>query len=149
MSDPEANKAIVRRYFEMFNSGDLSQLADIVSEDYGDKLEGQSSGIAVIRSYLEGLKASFPDFTWTIEQIIGEGDRVAVMNRVSGTQLNDFGDIKATGNRVDFAAFQFYRIADGKLAEHWEVADFAKFQEQLTAKPAARAFKSFQSTLKS
>ena len=149
MSDPEANKAIVRRYFEMFNSGDMSQLADIVSEDYGDKLEGQSSGIAIIRTYLEGLKASFPDFTWTIEQIIGEGDRVAVMNRVSGTQLNDFGDIKATGNRVDFAAFQFYRIADGKLAEHWEVADFAKFQEQLTAKPAARAFKSFQSTLKS
>ena len=94
------------------------------------------------------MKASFPDLTWTIEQIIGEGDRVAVMNRVSGAQLNDFGDIKATGNRVDFAAFQFYRIADGKLAEHWEVADFAKFQEQLTAKPAAAAFKSFQSTLK-
>ena len=42
-----------------------------------------------------------------------------------------------------------YRIADGKLAEHWEVADFAKFQEQLTAKPSATAFKSFQSTLKS
>ena len=149
MSDSEANKAIARRYFEMFNSGDLSQLADIVSEDYGDKLEGQSSGIAVIRSYLEGLKASFPDLTWTIEQIIGEGDRVAVMNRVSGTQVNDFGQIKATGNRVDFAAFQFYRIADGKLAEHWEVADFTKFQEQLTAKPSATAFKSFQSTLKS
>ena len=50
MSDIETNKAIVRRYFEMFNSGDLSQLAAIVSKDYGDKLEGQSSGIAVIRS---------------------------------------------------------------------------------------------------
>jgi predicted ester cyclase len=149
MSDSEANKAVVRRYFDMFNSGDFTPLAEIVSEDYGDKLEGQTSGIQVIRSYLEGLKASFPDFTWTIEQIIGEGDRVAVMNRVSGTQRNDFGDIKATGNRVDFAAFQFYRIADGKLAEHWEVADFAKFQEQLTAKPAATAFKSFQTTLKS
>jgi steroid delta-isomerase-like uncharacterized protein len=149
MSDIETNKAIVRRYFEMFNSGDLSQLAAIVSKDYGDKLEGQSSGIQVIRNYLEGLKASFPDFTWTIEQIIGEGDRVAVMNRVSGTHMNDFGNIKATGNRVSFAAFQFYRIADGKLAEHWEVADFAKFQEQLTAEPAAIAFKSFQNTLKS
>ncbi|MER8765482.1 ester cyclase [Mesorhizobium sp. M0012] len=101
-----------------------------------------------MRGYLEGLKSSFPDFTWTIEQIIGEGDRVAVMNRVSGTQVNDFGEIKATGNRVDCAAFQFYRIADGKLAEHWEVADFAKFQEQLTAKPPGSAFKAFQNTLK-
>ncbi|WP_352539474.1 MULTISPECIES: ester cyclase [unclassified Mesorhizobium] len=51
--------------------------------------------------------------------------------------------MKATGNRVDFAAFQFYRIADGKLAEHWEVADFAKFQEQLTAKPPGSAFNAF------
>jgi hypothetical protein len=68
----------VRRYFEMFNSGDFSQLADIVSEDYGDKLEGQTSGIQVIRSYFEGLKASFADFIWTIWQIIGESDRVAV-----------------------------------------------------------------------
>ncbi|TPK92563.1 ester cyclase [Mesorhizobium sp. B2-4-12] len=45
------------------------------------------------------------------------------MNWVSGTQVNDFGEYKATGNRFDFAAFQFYQIADGKLAEHWEVAD--------------------------
>ncbi|MER8417969.1 nuclear transport factor 2 family protein [Mesorhizobium sp. M1329] len=40
MSDSDANKAIVRRYFDMFNSGDLTQLADIVSQDYGDKLNG-------------------------------------------------------------------------------------------------------------
>lgn len=70
------------------------------------------------------------------------------MNRVSGTLVNDFGDIKANGNRVDFAAFQFYRVADGKVAEHWDVADFAKFQEQLTAKPAATTFKSFQNNHK-
>ncbi len=38
MSESEADKAIVRRYFEMFNSGDMNQLADIVSEDYGDGL---------------------------------------------------------------------------------------------------------------
>lgn len=40
MSGSDANKAIVRRYFDMFNSGDLTQLADIVSQDYGDKLNG-------------------------------------------------------------------------------------------------------------
>ncbi|MGH8646907.1 MAG: ester cyclase, partial [Gammaproteobacteria bacterium] len=102
----------------------------------------------VIRSYLQGLKASFPDFTWTIEQIIAEGDRVAVMNRVTGTHMHDFGEMKATGNRVDFKAFQIYRIANGKLAEHWEVADFAKLQEQLNAKPSGSAFKKFQQTLK-
>ncbi|WP_342316889.1 ester cyclase [Lysobacter sp. FW306-1B-D06B] len=146
-SDIEANKAVVRRYFDAFNRADFSHLDEIVTGDYGDRLEGQAPGIHVIRSYLQGLKASFPDFTWTIEQIVAEGDRVAVMNRVSGTQLNDFGGLKATGNKVDFRAFQIYRIEGGKLAEHWEVADFATFQAQLTAKPKESAFQSFQKGL--
>lgn len=147
--DIEANKAVVRRYFDAFNRADFSQLDEIVTADYGDRLEGQAPGIQVIRSYLQGLKASFPDFTWTIEQIVAEGDRVAVMNRVSGTQVNDFGGLKATGNKVDFRAFQIYRIEGGKLAEHWEVADFATFQAQLTAKPDESAFQSFQKDLDS
>lgn len=146
-NDIEANKAVVRRYFDAFNRADFSRLDEIVTADYGDRLEGQAPGIHVIRSYLEGLKASFPDFTWTLEQIVAEGDRVAVMNRVSGTQLHDFGGLKATGNKVDFRAFQIYRIEGGKLAEHWEVADFATFQSQLTAKPKESAFQSFQKTL--
>lgn len=143
----EANKAVVLRYFDAFNQGDFSHLDEIVTEDYGDRLEGQAPGIEVIRSYLKGLKASFPDFTWTIEQIVAEGDRVAVMNRVSGTNLSDFGGMKATGNRVDFRAFQIYRIQGGKLAEHWEVADFATFQSQLSAKPKESAFQNFQKNL--
>jgi steroid delta-isomerase-like uncharacterized protein len=147
MSDIENNKAVVRRYFDAFNAGDFNQLDDIVAQDYGDKLEGQRSGIEVIRSYLKGLKHSFPDFTWTIEQMIAEGDRVAVINNVSGTQVNEFGDIKATGNHVSFKAFQFYRLENGKLVEHWEIADFQKFQEQLLASPQESAFKKFQSKL--
>lgn len=147
-NDIEANKEVVRRYFDAFNRADFSHLDEIVTADYGDRLEGQAPGIHVIRSYLEGLKASFPDFTWTLEQIVAEGDRVAVMNRVSGTQLHDFGGLKATGNKVDFRAFQIYRIEGGKLAEHWEVADFATFQSQLTAKPKESAFQSFQKNLR-
>jgi len=146
-TDIEANKAVVLRYFDAFNRADFSQLDQIVTADYGDRLEGQAPGIHVIKSYLEGLKASFPDFTWTIEQIVAEGDRVAVMNRVSGTHRADFGGLKATENKVDFRAFQIYRIEGGKLAEHWEVADFATFQAQLEAKTKESAFQSFQREL--
>ncbi|WP_153065615.1 ester cyclase [Xanthomonas campestris] len=147
MSDIDLNKALVRRYFDAFNRGDLTHLADIVTQDYGDRLEGQTAGIDVIRNYLQGLKNSFPDFTWTIEQMLAEGDRVAVMNRVSGTHLGDFGGIAATGNQVDFLAFQIYRIQDRKLAEHWEVADFATFHSQLGATHQMSAFRNFQDVL--
>lgn len=46
---------------------------------------------------------------------------------------NHYGQIKASGNRVDAMAFQLYRIANGQLAEHWEVADFATIMRQLQA----------------
>jgi len=125
-SQLEANKAVVRQYFDTFNSNQLDRLSEVISPEYEDRLEGQTAGIEVLRTYLKGLKTSFPDFTWTIEQIVAEGDRVAVMNRITGTQVRDFGGVKAAGRKVDFKAFQIYKVVDGKLVEHWEVADFRR-----------------------
>ena len=48
-----------------------------------------------------------------------------------GTHKGEFAGVKATGNSVDAMAFQLYRIANGQLAEHWEVADFAMMMRQL------------------
>jgi predicted ester cyclase len=56
---------------------------------------------------------------------------VAVLNSVRGTHKGDFAGIKATSNRIDAMAFQLYRIADGRLVEHWEVADFMTLMNQL------------------
>ena len=131
----DANKAVVRRYFDAFNGSRFAQLGEIVSATYGDRLEGQASGIDVLTKYLRGLKSSFPDIHWKIGQIVAEGDRVAVMNRITGTQKRDFAGIKASGRSIDIEAFQIYRIENGKLAEHWEVADFAKLQKQLSGQP--------------
>jgi len=39
--------------------------------------------------------------------------------------------LKATSRRIDAMAFQLYRIQNGQLAEHWEVADFAMLMQQL------------------
>ncbi len=52
---------------------------------------------------------------------------------VQGTQQADFGTFKARGNPVDARAFQMYRIENGLLAEHWEVADFMTLVQQLQA----------------
>ncbi|WP_352864886.1 ester cyclase [Mesorhizobium sp. M1329] len=54
--------------------------------------------------------------------------------------MNDFGEIKATGNRVDCAAFQFYRIADGKLAEHWEVRQVPGAADRQAARECLQSF---------
>lgn len=63
--------------------------------------------------------------------MIAEGDLVAVLNRVRGTHRGDFGALEAKGGKVDAAALQLYRIENGLLAEHWEVADFMTLFDQM------------------
>jgi steroid delta-isomerase-like uncharacterized protein len=135
MDSVEANKLLVRRFFAAVESGDFGVFDEVVAEDYDDHLPGQSPGRDTLKSYFGGLRAAFPDLRLPISQLIAEGDRVAVLNAVRGTHLGEFLGIAPTGRTVDAQAFQMYRIQDGRLAEHWEVADFTTLLRQLNASP--------------
>lgn len=133
MTSTDANKALVRRFFAAIESGDLALFDEIVAEHYDDHLAGQSPGRENLKKYFTELRRAFPDMALPMTAIVAEGDLVAVLNHVQGTHRGDYGAISATGKRVDVMAFQLYRIEDGKLAEHWEVADFATLMQQLRA----------------
>lgn len=130
-SDPEQNRALVRRFFAAIETGDLQVFDEIVAEQYADHLAGQQPGRENLKKYFAGLRAAFPDMTLPISAMVAEGDLVAVLNRVRGTHRGDFGAFEAKGGKVDAAAFQLYRIEDGLLAEHWEVADFMTLFDQM------------------
>ncbi|MDF2585580.1 MAG: hypothetical protein K0R33_4223 [Mycobacterium sp.] len=131
MSPIEANKQLVRKFFAAVEDGDFEAFDEIVAEDYNDHLPGQTPGREILKTYFQSLRTAFPDVRLPISQMIAEGDRVAVLNAVQGTHRGEFLGIAPTGHRVDASAFQLYRIADGRLAEHWEVADFATLSRQL------------------
>ena len=128
----EHNKALVHRFFAAIESGEFQVFDDIVASDYDDHLPGQGRGRETLKKYFSGLRAAFPDLRLPITAVVAEGDRVAVLNAVRGTQLGEFLGRPASGKNVDVMAFQLYRIHDGQLAEHWEVADFATLVRQLS-----------------
>ena len=127
----EDNKALVRRFFSAIERGELAVFDQIVSQDYNDHLAGQSSGRETLKRYFAGLRSAFPDLTLPITTMVAEGDYVSVFNSVQGTNHGAFLGRQPTGKRVDAMAFQLYRIANGQLAEHWEVADFSTLMRQL------------------
>jgi steroid delta-isomerase-like uncharacterized protein len=131
LSGIEVNKTLVRRFFAAIESGDFRLFDEIVAQDYDDHLAGQSPGRETLKRYFSGLRAAFPDLKLPISAMVAEDDRVAVLNSVRGTHRGDFGGLKATGRQIDAMAFQLYRIHNGQLAEHWEVADFATIMRQL------------------
>lgn len=130
-SNIEKNKALVQRFFAAIESGDFQVFDEIVAEDYDDHLAGQSPGRKTLKQYFTGLRSTFANLRLPIFAIVAEGDRVAVLNSVRGTHQGDFAGLKATGKTIDAMAFQLYRIKNGQLAEHWEVADFASIMRQL------------------
>ena len=121
----------MRRFFAAVEHGDFGVFDEIVAENYDDHLPGQSPGRETLKRYFQGLRTAFPDVRLPISQMIGEGDRVAVLNSVQGTHRGEFLGIAPTGRSVDAPAFQLYRVEGGQLAEHWEVADFATLLRQL------------------
>jgi predicted SnoaL-like aldol condensation-catalyzing enzyme len=130
----EENKEIVRQFFNAIESKKFIDVFDkIVATDYNDHLPGQKPGREVLKQYFTGLHSAFENLKLPIMFMIAEGDKVAVYNSVQGIHKADYGPFLAKGNPVDVNAFQLYRIENGQLSEHWEVADFATLIQQIQA----------------
>jgi predicted ester cyclase len=125
----EANKDLVRRHFEeIFNRHDFAVCEEIMAEDYtehavapfGQSAPGKVHGPKAMRETAEWLLAQFPDMRMTIEAMVSEGDTVAVRVLSEGTNLGPLnGVVPPTGNRFAARQSHWYRVVDGKLAEHW------------------------------
>lgn len=128
----EANKELVRRHFEeIFNRQNLAACEEIMAGDYlehgvapfGQSEPGRVNGPQAMRGTAKWLLAQFPDLHFTIEAIIAEGDTVAVRLIGAGTNLGPIGPVPPTGKRFSSRSSHWFRVADGKLAEHWATRD--------------------------
>jgi predicted ester cyclase len=73
--------------------------------------------------------------TMTIHDVIGEADRVAVRLTSTATQTGTFMGLPPSGRTYQIEEIHIFRIADGKVAEHWHQGDFMAMMRQLGASP--------------
>lgn len=128
----EENKAVVRRYIEGWsNGGDEQVLEEVISPTWGshgtqtytDNPPGLPPGIEGVKQLHREVRGIWPDFLWTIEDIFGEGDRVAARLTNRATHQGTYRGIPATGREVVFQAIWIFRLEEGKIAEVWRSAD--------------------------
>ena len=133
----EKNKALIRRLVEAFNKHNVALLDEFMAPDFVDapntpfELRGLESYKEFEAMFIKG----FPDCSEIIEEIIAEGDKVWVLEKVTGThtgEWNLFGiTLAPTGKKITFTAVWIYRIVDGKVVERKSVVDMLVFLQQL------------------
>lgn len=129
----DENKALVTRLFdEVFSAENLDAADEIFAEVYvehavapfGRDEPGRVHAPSHARETVEWLRAQFPDLEMTIESLVADEDTVAVRVRSEGTNLGRLGGIApATNKRFVAEQSHWYRVADGKLREHWATRD--------------------------
>jgi steroid delta-isomerase-like uncharacterized protein len=132
----DPGEALVRRYYEeALNPGRFDRLDDLLATEFVDHEELR--GIPPTREGLKQkytmLRTGFPDFGFTIEDLFSAGDRVAVRVTVRGTHEGEFMGQPPTGRRFTAPSVGIFRIADGRIAEHWGVFDQLAMLGQLGA----------------
>ena len=136
----EQNKASVRRLMEeVFNRGKTSLVDELFAPDFVEHEElppGIPPGREAVKQLPAIFRSAFPDFKVTIDDVIAEGDKVAVRSTWSGTHKGEFMGIAPTGKSVSFGVFDIIRIAGGKFVEHWGQMDNLGMMQQLGVIPA-------------
>lgn len=134
----EQNKALVRRFYEEIDKGNLEAMDELVAEDYVDHNPPPFPGLPAGR---EGLKQAFKLF-WKatpgshhIEDQIAEGDKVVTRLTAYGKHEGDLPGAPRTGNDLKMSSITIHRIANGKLAEKWSGKDVLAFLTQVGVIP--------------
>jgi predicted ester cyclase len=130
----EENKALVRRFFEEIDKGNIAILDELVAEDYIDHSPPPFPGLPPGR---EGVKQMFRIFQQAtpgyhkIEDQIAEGDKVITRLTSYGKHEGDLPGAPRTGNEMKMTSITIHRIENGKLVEKWAEKDMISLLTQL------------------
>jgi len=140
MNLAETNKALVRRFYEEIDKGNIAILDELVAEDYLDHnpppLPGLPGGRAGLKQAFQMFQKATPGYHH-IEDQIAEGDKVVTRLTSYGKHEGDLPGAPKTGNDLKMTSITIHRIGNGKLVEKWSEKDVMSFLQQIGAIPPA------------
>ena len=129
------NKALVQRFFEeVINQRNLAALDQFVTP--GGVNHTVPAGLPEEANQFLGLYLNaFPDVKATVEDLMTDGDKVVARVSYRGTHQGTFRGIPPTGKQIAVMGINIFRIANGKLVEHWGITDRLAVLHQLGVVP--------------
>lgn len=135
----EAAKAVVRRNTEQVQGqGDFALFEELFADDFVDHTPQPNTtpdkdGVRVL---YHRLRESFPDFHPVIHWQTVEDDVVTTFKTYHGTHQGTLFGIAPTGRKIQFDTVDAMRVRDGKITDHWGVANLFSLMQQLGSFPS-------------
>ncbi len=131
----EANKAIVRRFYEeVMSQGNMNLLDEIMASDFkdhGETLFGSPQGRDTLKQGITASRAVFGDLHVQLHDVIADGEMVGVRGTMRCTHQGEFLGISPSGNELSWNGLALFRIVDGKITERWFNSDSLSITQQL------------------
>lgn len=123
ITSSEHNQHVLRRVIEEgFNKGNYAALDELFTADYQEHQFALHTTLEGFKNDIRALRAGFPDFHLTVEDIIASTDTVWIRMTARGTNLGPFMG-PPTGKSISITVIDVCRFEQGKIAEHWGVPD--------------------------
>jgi steroid delta-isomerase-like uncharacterized protein len=133
------NATTMRSAYERINAGDISGFGDLVADDFveHEEVPGLPPTKDGVLDYFRLLLTAFPDIRMDVEDLIADGDKSVARVRATATHHGEFMGVPPTGKLVEIQLIDIMRFnGDGRVCEHWGVADMLSLMQQLGVGPA-------------
>ena len=136
MSIEEENKAVIQRFVDELNKGNLAIMDESLADNFvrtaPNQPDMEKEGY---KQFMGRINDSFPDIQCSIDDIVAEGDKVAYRTTITGTHNGNLMGIAPTGKQFKITEDYFSRLEGGKIVEHDNLYDMLSFYQQLGITP--------------
>jgi steroid delta-isomerase-like uncharacterized protein len=133
----DENRALVRRFIdEIFVQGRHESVDELLADDFvPHSWPSTGDGKGDLKRAMERVALGLANARFAIEDVIAEGDRVAVRVTAQATQVGTFMGLPPSGKTYSIGEIHIFRIRDGRVVEHWHQFDQMGLMRQLGALP--------------
>jgi steroid delta-isomerase-like uncharacterized protein len=137
----QRNMAIMRKAHADLQRGDIESFKAVISPNYVRHCQAmppelrELHGTEEFFGFIEEFLVAVPSYQDSLSNMIADGDRVAYVSTLTGTQTGPLGDLPASGKSFTLVNIIIQRLEDGKVAETWISWDNMAFLSQLGFMP--------------
>jgi steroid delta-isomerase-like uncharacterized protein len=135
----ETNKSAIRHWIEEgWNKGNVAVVDEVYAPNFVQHDPNSPMPVTsaeALKVYVTAYRTAIPDLTFTIDDLIAEGDKVVWRFTSQGTHDGPLGPIPPTGKVANVTGMVLFRFANGKVTEVWVNVDILGLMQQIGVIP--------------